>query len=60
MANKEIVEDYKIVRGHPADVEGQVKRLLETGWQPYGEIMKLVVPVTNIEIIIQCMVLIRK
>jgi len=58
MAN-ECIEDYKIVRGHPADVEGRVQRLLKAGWQPRGEIMKMVVPATKVEIIIQCMVLLR-
>lgn len=60
MKNKEIVEDYKIVRGHPADVEGQVKRLLKVGWQPNGKIMKMTVHPTDVEIVLQCMVLVRK
>ncbi len=56
----EVVEDYEIVRGHPADVERQVKRLLESGWRPNGELIKIAIQPTNIEIVLQCMVLVRK
>jgi len=53
-ANK--VVDYNILRGHPADVEAQVKRYLKKGWQLNGEMLKLTVHPTNVEIILQCMI----
>ena len=34
MKQNNIVTDYKIVRGHPADVEAQVQRLLKKNYQP--------------------------
>lgn len=60
MDGDKVIEGYKIVRGHPSDVEGQVQRLLEDGWQPFGEMTKMTIHDVGIEIVIQCMVLFRK
>lgn len=49
--------DYNILRGHPADVEAQVKKYLKGGWQLNGEMLKLTVQPTNVEIILQCIIL---
>jgi hypothetical protein len=38
-------------------VEETVKLLLETNWQPYGEMYKMKAPGENNDIVVQCMVL---
>ena len=56
MGYKKII-DYKIVEGLPNMVEKEVKLLLKENWQPYSKLYKMKLQCSNIEIVIQCMVL---
>jgi len=50
--------DYKIVTGHPADVEKTVNGLREIGWSLNGELFKMKEPGCGTsEIVVQCMAL---
>jgi len=48
---------YKIVKGFPSDVEHQVSRLLESGWEVKGKLFQIKAHSSRVVLLVQNMVL---